>query len=143
MRALAAIAVLGLLTGCLSRMANGGDDDIARAAMGQSQMSGRALERAVAAAAKYPFGSQRNPVRAAMPAGEHAYLARLRCGDGRAPRFERIGSFGAGAYGNILDGYHVDCGDSAPGKVEVYMDMYHPGHVETRPVPGFTIVPPG
>ncbi|MGZ8421236.1 MAG: hypothetical protein ACXWU3_17385, partial [Allosphingosinicella sp.] len=87
-----------------------------------------------------PLGSKQNPVRVEMPAGEQAYLARLRCGDGRAPQFERMGSFGAGVYGNILDGYIVDCGAAPPGKVEIFMDMYHRGHVETQPVPGFTIV---
>ena len=31
-----------------------------------------------------------------MPQGQHAYLRRLRCGDGQAPQFGRIGNFGLG-----------------------------------------------
>ena len=136
MKFVAAMAALGLLAGCAS------SDELSldRALAGQSQMSGAKLDRAIAAAAKYPFGSQRNPVRASMPEGQRAYLAKLRCSDGRAPRFERMGNYGLGVYGNIIDGYSVDCGAAAPGKVEIFMDMYHPGYAETRPVPGFTIV---
>jgi hypothetical protein len=138
MKTVAAMTALALLAACATT-----NDDIAldRMFAGESQMSGAALDRAVAEAAKYPFGSERNPVRAAMPPGQRAYLSRLRCGDGRQPAFDRVGSYGVGIYGNILDGYAVDCGAAAPGKVEIFMDMYHAGYVETRPVPGFTIVP--
>ena len=134
---IAALTALGMLAACAS------NDDISldRALAGQSQKSGSRLDRAIAAAAKHPFGSKENPVRASMPQGQHAYLRRLRCSDGQAPQFDRIGNFGLGVYGNIIDGYAVDCGSAAPGRVEIFMDMYHAGYVETRPVPGFTIVP--
>ena len=135
MKIVANLVALGLLTACATNDDSGFDRMLA----GQSQKSGSALDRAVSAAGRHPFGSQQNPVRVTMPAGERAYLARLRCSDGQAPQFERMGSFGAGPYGNILDGYTVDCGAAAPGKVQIFMDMYHGGYVETRPVPGFTI----
>jgi hypothetical protein len=138
MKIAATMIALGLLAGCAA------NDDISldRALAGQSQTSGSKLDRAIAAAAKHPFGSKLNPVRASMPQGQHAYLRRLRCSDGQAPQFDRIGNYGLGVYGNIIDGYAVDCGSAAPGKVEIFMDMYHAGYVETRPVPGFTIVAP-
>ncbi len=117
------------------------DISLQRAMAGQSQMAGGRLDRAVAAAAQHPLGSKNNPVRAQMPEGERAYLARLRCANGRAPVVQGRSNVGIGVYGNILDAYSVDCGDAAPGRVQVHMDMYHPGHVETRAVPGFTIVP--
>lgn len=88
-----------------------------------------------------PLGSAQNPVRAHMPEGQQAYLRRLRCPDGRAPGFGRMGSFGAGPYGSIIDAYFVSCGGTPPAQSEVYMDMYHAGHVEAAAVPGFTIVP--
>jgi hypothetical protein len=137
MKIAAALIALGLFAGCAAKQ----DISLDRALAGQSQKSGSALDRAIAAAAAHPFGSQKNPVRAAMPPGQHAYLRRLRCSNGQAPQFARMGNFGLGVYGNIIDGYAVDCGGAAPGKVEIYMDMYHAGYVETRPVPGFTIVP--
>lgn len=83
------------------------------------------------------LGSQGNPVRCSGPPGERAYLNRLRCSDGKAPKYHRIGSFGKGPYGHILDGYNVKCEEKDP--VTVFMDMYH-DHVEKEPVPGFTIV---
>lgn len=108
---------------------------------GQSQMAGARLDRATAAASRHPLGSMKNPVRAQMPEGERAYLARLRCGNGQAPVVEGRSNVGIGVYGNIIDAYSVNCGDAAPGRVQVHMDMYHRGHVETQAVPGFTIVP--
>lgn len=134
------IGALALLTACATAD-GGGEPDLARALLGESQVSGGQLERRLAAAERHPLGSRDNPVRAEMPPGQRAYLARLRCSDGRAPAFERIGNMGIGVFGNIIDGYRVSCGDAAPGTVEVFMDMYHGGHVENRPVPGFTIVP--
>jgi hypothetical protein len=137
MKIAAAMMAAALLAGCAAKQ----DISLERALAGQSQKSGSALDRAIAAAAQYPFGSQKNPVRAAMPQGQHAYLRRLRCSNAQAPQFDRMGNYGLGVYGNIIDGYAVDCGSAAPGKVEIFMDMYHAGYVETRPVPGFTIVP--
>ena len=131
---------LALLAACATPDART-DIDLNRAIAGQSQVSGAALDGRIAAAARHPLGSMDNPVRAEMPPGQRAYLRRLRCSDGRAPTFERIGNVGLGVYGNIIDNYRVSCGAAQPGDVEVYMDMYHRGHVEERPVPGFTIVP--
>jgi hypothetical protein len=88
---------------------------------------------------KHPLGSQRNPVRVGGPAGERAYLARLRCADGRYPEFQREGSFGPGPWGYILDGYSVKCASGQ--EALVFMDMYHSRHQEDRAVPGFTIEP--
>lgn len=102
-------------------------------------LSGKKLVRAIESAQAHPFGSDKNPVRAQGPAGERAYLRRLRCADGQAPAFERQGSAGIGPYGNILDIYAVQCAGGAAQSV--YIDMYH-GHVEPQPVPGFTIVAP-
>ncbi|HZI20051.1 MAG TPA: hypothetical protein VEY09_15810 [Pyrinomonadaceae bacterium] len=85
-----------------------------------------------------PLGAKTNPVRCEGPRGERQYLSRLRCPDGEPPQFSRIGSFGAGPYGNILDGYRVKCEGS--DETTVFMDMYHRGHVEREAVPGFTIV---
>lgn len=102
---------------------------------------GRALEALIAKAQAHPLGSENNPVRADMPGGQRAYLARLRCADGKRPDFFRVGSFGMGPYERIIDGYEVTCKDSAPAKTMIYMDMYHPGHREPAAVEGFTIEP--
>jgi len=87
-----------------------------------------------------PLGARGNPVRAAGPSGERAYLARLRCPDGQAPAFERVGSYGRGPHGNIIDGYEVRCGERGDSTL-VFIDMYHEGYVERRAIPGYTIVP--
>jgi len=99
------------------------------------------MEKRIAAAAAQPLGSEANPVRAAMPPGERAYIARLRCSDGQAPEIVTRGSTGTGPFGNILDLYHLRCAAGTPATAEIYIDMYH-DHVETRAVPGFTIVAP-
>jgi len=85
-----------------------------------------------------PLGDKGNPVRVHL-AGQEAYLSRLVCSNGAPPTFYRVGSFGVGVYGTIVDGYDVDCAGS---KRMVFMDMYHPNYVEPRPVPGFTIRAP-
>jgi hypothetical protein len=87
--------------------------------------------------AKSPLGSARNPVRAEMPYGERAYLAKLVCENGARPtEVARIGSMGAGPDGHIVDAYTAKC---AGKMIHVYMDMYHCGYVENRAVPGFRI----
>ena len=100
-------------------------------------LEGAALQKAIAEADKSPLGSEKNPVRVNMPAGERYYLGRLRCADGATPTFNRSGSTGVGPFGYILDLYAVKC----PGKpaVQVYMDMYH-DQPEVRPVPGFGVI---
>lgn len=102
-------------------------------------LKGKKLRTAIATAQAHPLGSEKNPVRARGPEGERAYLARLRCADGTAPAFERLGSTGIGPYHNILDLYAVQCAGAVP--LSVYFDMYHK-HLEPAPVPGFTIIAP-
>lgn len=109
---------------------------------GRSPLSKLELARQIENAQQFPLGSKDNPVRVEQPAGEHAYLRRLRCPDGKAPGYQRRGSTGGGPFGTLLDHYVLDCGANAPATVEVMMDMYHRGHVENRPVPGFTIIAP-
>lgn len=136
-------ATLGLTACATTPGAQGPDPRLQRMMAGESEISGSALDKRVAAAAAHPLGSEKNPVRAASPTGQRAYLARLRCSNGQAPAFSRDGSMGDGVFGNIIDAYTVDCGAAAPARVKVYMDMYHRGHVEARAVPGFTIMPGG
>lgn len=89
----------------------------------------------------HPLGAEQNPIRAHMPGGQRAYLSRLRCSNGQPPQFARIGNFGVGVYGNIIDGYDVVCTGGEPARSTLFLDMYHPGHVERSAPPGFTIVP--
>ena len=100
---------------------------------------GKKLEKAIEKAEQHPLGSDKNPVRVNMPQGQNAYLSRLRCSDGKVPSFQLGGSVGASPFGSIVDVYNVDCGEASPGKVSVYLDMYHPQHKEDRPVSGFAI----
>lgn len=106
---------------------------------GESALQGKKLESAIRKAEESPLGSQANPVRVSMPAGQRAYLARLRCSDGQAPRFERHGNAGPGPFGNIVDIYAVECQGGTPASSTVFMDMYHRGFAESRAVPGFTV----
>jgi hypothetical protein len=83
-----------------------------------------------------PLGSKENPVRAFQPPGERDYLSRLVCRDGSRPSFRRTGSIGPGPYTTILNAYEVKCREVAH---QVIIDMYHPGYVECRAVPGFSL----
>lgn len=137
---LAAAVAMGLGLGLA--MPARADDSLARMLRGESAMQGKELAKKIAEAEAFPLGSKENPVRVLMPVGERAYLARLRCSDGAVPEFRREGSFGDGPYGNILDRYALTCGGGEPKSVQVYMDMYHVGHMEDRAVPGFTMAAP-
>lgn len=137
----ATICLAALLVTALPAQAQ--DKGLERMLMGGPLLDEPELGAAIAEAEKHPLGSASNPVRVSRPAGQRAYLNSLRCSDGRAPSFYRAGNVGPGVYTSIVDLYIVDCGAALPGKVEVRMDMYHPGHVETRAVPGFTIAAPG
>lgn len=99
-------------------------------------LDGKKLKKAIEKAEASPLGTRENPVRVDMPAGERAYLQRLRCADGTAPAFNRQGSAGSGPYGYMLDAYDVTCKGASPAVI--YMDMYHRND-ERRPVPGFSI----
>jgi hypothetical protein len=104
-----------------------------------SQVSPEEEMRAlVAAADAHPLGTIENPVRVGGPDGERAYLARLRCPDGAAPRIGARREAGPGAFGSIAASYDVICG-AAAGRI--LFDMYHEEHVENRAPPGFTLAP--
>jgi len=99
------------------------------------------VRAAIEAAEEHPLGSMQNPVRVGGPEGERAYMARLRCADGRPPRIGQRVNAGFGPFYMIVDVYPLDCGDAAPGRASLAMDMYHPEHREERAPPGFAIVP--
>ena len=121
------------VAGCASAPSAQADlDDL----FGGGRVSGSQLDARVAEASTHPLGSRENPIRTNMPEGQRAYLHSLRCPDGSAPPFERVGNFGPGVYGSIIDGYEVRCPDAEP--MTLFMDMYHPDHVETAAPPGFT-----
>ena len=113
------------------------EDRLERMMAGESWLQGKDLEKAIEKAEKHPLGSAQNPVRVARPQGQRLYLSRLRCSNGKAPEFYRAGNVGEGPFGNIVDLYIVTCRGGEPKQSEIYMDMYHAGFIETRPVPGF------
>ena len=96
------------------------------------------LDQAIAAAAAHPLGSLANPIRVGGPEGERAYLYRLRCADGAAPRIGERGEGGVDAFGTVASVYPVTC---PAGTVQIHFDMYHEEHVETRAPAGFTVRP--
>lgn len=134
----AAAAMLGMTTAAPGQAQKTNDAAKLSQELGGG-MKGKKLAKAIEVAEQHPLGSRNNPVRADMPQGERAYLARLRCTDGNAPEFERHGNAGRGPYGYLVDVYEVRCAGQAP--VTAYIDMYHV-HVEERALPGFTIVAP-
>lgn len=71
------------------------------------------------------------------PSGEKEYITNLRDDRAKSPQYKRAGSLGPGPYGNLLDGYRILSSDGA--EQEVYFDMYHRGHIELNPIPGFRI----
>lgn len=102
-------------------------------------MSKKELKKAIEKADESPLGSAENPVRVNMPPGQRAYLSKLRCSDGKAPKFSRDGSAGLSPFGNIMDIYTVVCENAQPEESAIYLDMYHPKHKEKRAVEGFTM----
>jgi hypothetical protein len=129
------------LTGCETTRDDKITAMLGTMAAGESQISGAQLDRLIADAAAHPLGSEKHPVRAAGPDGQRNYLGRLRCANEARPTFERQGNAGFGIFGNFVDLYQVKCVDSTPEETIVWMDMYHAKHVESAPIPGFTIVP--
>lgn len=101
------------------------------------------VARAVDRARERPLGTAANPVRVSGPGGERAYIDRLRCADGSAPRVGQRYNDGVGAFGTIVDVYPLDCGDAGPGRFNLVMDMYHDDHEEMEAPAGFTLRPSG
>jgi hypothetical protein len=83
-----------------------------------------------------PLGSPENPVRANSPAGQRAYIARLRCAGGDTPQIEGRMNIGIGIYGAIVDSYSLSC--RGMPRTSLAMDMYHDWS-ENRPAAGFTM----
>lgn len=96
------------------------------------------MRQLAAAADAHPLGTLENPVRVGGPEGELAYLARLRCADGSAPRIGARHEAGVGAFGSVAGAYEVACGAVAG---RIVFDMYHEEHVENRAPAGFTLAP--
>lgn len=101
------------------------------------------VARAVERARNEPLGSSRNPVRVSGVGGEHAYIARLRCGDGSRPRVGNRYNAGVGVFGSIVDVWPLDCGSATPGRFELVLDMYHDNYEETHAPAGFSLTPAG
>ena len=75
-------------------------------------------------------------MRACKREGQEAYLKRLMCDGGAPPVFHLLPASGTGPYTTPINGYEVNCPDDL---AIIFMDMYHPGYIECRPVPGFSI----
>lgn len=108
----------------------------ALAAVGEGT-SDEELARMIAAADAYPIGSLENPVRVGGPEGALAYIARLRCSDGTAPRPGAPVEGGPGGFGSLIHRFALDCGRALPSKATLFVDYYHEGHVEPRVPAGF------
>lgn len=98
-----------------------------------------AIQQAIAAAGAHPLGTPSNPIRVGGPEGAQAYLAALRCGDGKSPRVGAPRQGSVGAFGSVLQLYPIDCGSAAPGRMELNVDLYQEEHKETRAPAGFQI----
>jgi hypothetical protein len=134
-RVLLAAAVVSL-AGCASSSDRALDDMLMGVAP-RRNLSATEL----ASITSHPLGTAKNPVKVQGVEGEYRYLARLRCPEDKPPVVERLGSGDLSPYGSIMDIYEAAC--DAPPAFTIYVDMYHPGHVEQAAVPGFTIVAPG
>ena len=86
---------------------------------------------------KHPLGSENNPLRSQGVKGEHSYLQRLECPNGVPVSYERLGSGGISPWQFLMDIYRVECGKDL--SFRIYMDLYHPGHIEKQPVAGMNI----
>lgn len=96
------------------------------------------MQQLAAAAAAHPLGTVENPIRVGGPEGEHAYLGKLRCADGAAPRIGARREAGVGAFGSVVGAYELGCGTETR---TIVFDMYQEEHVETHAPAGFTLQP--
>jgi hypothetical protein len=99
------------------------------------------LQAEIEAASAFPLGSLRNPVRVGGPEGRNAYIARLRCADGNPPHATPAIPGGTGGFGTVTELIALDCAAAAPGRLDLFLDLYHEEHVEDRAPAGFTLAP--
>lgn len=85
------------------------------------------------------LGTESNPVKCDMEAGEVEYLDRLRDESGKPVQYRRIGHAHPDCQGHILDKFELISGGGSVC-VEIYMDMYCQGSVENLAVTGFDII---
>lgn len=149
MRRRGGMVIAGLLAalclgGCAGGLANGGlgKPQVSQQLLKGGQLLQPWLGAAMKEAARRPLGSEENPVRADMPGGQRAYLARLRCTNGAPPIWSRVGNLGPGVFGSIVDQYDLRCEGAHPPRTIIVMDMYFKGYVEPRAIEGFKIAPP-
>jgi hypothetical protein len=109
--------------------------------------------------------SKKNAIEVCLPSGEHYFLRDLRCPDGKAPRYRRLGSVGSRtpmpdgmdfkpglmdptipvkrgeADYHVIDKYEVTC---TKATYILFLDMYHcPGPKPWAAPRGFTRPPHG
>ena len=95
------------------------------------------IARAVERARGEPLGTAANPVRVSGVEGEHAYIAPAALRRRQPPRVGQRHNVGVGVFGSIVDVWPLDCGDAAPGRFDLALDMYHDNHEETQAPAGF------
>lgn len=138
MRYILLIAMFGFICGCASNQVNDTTASISSECE-IPELTGRScIEPNYEEISKHPLGTTGyNPIRVNGPKGQREYLSKLICPDGKPVReFSRAGSVGIGPYGFMLDLYNIKCTDKT---YSIYMDMYHPNNVESRPADGFTV----
>jgi hypothetical protein len=94
-------------------------------------------EQAVVDAAA--LGTMENPVRCSTMEGAKAYIGRLRCPSGNAPKSEYNGNVGQGPYGTNMEYFLLSCKKDG-STANLFLDTHHKEFVEERAIAGFTIV---
>ena len=77
--------------------------------------------------ARGEFGYDKfNPIPVQMPDCQAEYLDNLRCECGEPFQFRRVGNYGPGPDGHVVDGYELVC-KTGKCQITLYIDMYHLG----------------
>ncbi|MFH2057638.1 MAG: hypothetical protein ABIJ59_01915 [Pseudomonadota bacterium] len=73
------------------------------------------------------FGyDKKNPIPVCGQQGQLKYLSKLRCECEESFVYQRVGSFGYGPDGHVIDGYRLLCRKQEHNAF-LYLDMYHEG----------------
>lgn len=73
-----------------------------------------------------------NPIPVGGRTEREKYLAGLHCPCGEAFQYRRIGSFGTGPDGHVVDGYFLSCCKGSH-QIKLYFDIYHRGTTSLIP----------